>query len=483
MFTTAKHFVAAVIFAAFLSSASLFAQAPASDDTFSSREWNANFGKLPFLAVQGPSSTTYIKFDLSHLPQGVTGDEVRKATVRLFVSGVTHPGSFDVQRVSSAWNERKLDGENQPLRGAIEVSNVAVSEQSKEHYLIIDITSLVKDWLNQAQPNYGIALVPNGEVSVAFDSKENNQTSHDPELNVVLADVGPQGPQGLQGPQGPQGVQGPVGPAGTNGTNGTQGPKGDPGIQGPAGPAGTNGTNGAQGPKGDPGVQGPAGPVGPAGAAGTNGTNGAQGPKGDPGVQGPAGPVGPAGMNGTNGVNGLNGMDGATGPQGPPGPAAVGTVTQLTWGTGTTAFGQTVFPSNQTFTGFKHVKVKVVFKRTSASSSFALYISSDGVHAYSFACQGDGNLVMYYLNGSTQTVLYSPHIFNSNIAGYNYVEFELSPLGPSATQLWGQLNSYRMLPNGAGDTSTNMDLSTGAFTIYAGVDSSANLVNAFVETW
>src|SRR5579859_1989406 len=411
MFTTAKHFVAAVIFAAFLSSASLFAQAPASDDTFSSREWNANFGKLPFLAVQGPSSTTYIKFDLSHLPQGVTGDEVRKATVRLFVSGVTHPGSFDVQRVSSAWNERKLDGENQPLRGAIEVSNVAVSEQSKEHYLIIDITSLVKDWLNQAQPNYGIALVPNGEVSVAFDSKENNQTSHDPELNVVLADVGPQGPQGLQGPQGPQGVQGPVGPAGTNGTNGTQGPKGDPGIQGPAGPAGTNGTNGAQGPKGDPGVQGPAGlvgpagaagtngtngaqgpkgdpglqgpagPVGPAGAAGTNGTNGAQGPKGDPGVQGPAGPVGPAGMNGTNGVNGLNGMDGATGPQGPPGPAAVGTVTQLTWGTGTTAFGQTVFPSNQTFTGFKHVKVKVVFKRTSASSSFALYISSDGVHA------------------------------------------------------------------------------------------------------
>src|SRR5437868_2934795 len=118
MFTTAKHFVAALMVAAFLSSASLFAQAPASDDTFCSNDWNANFGKLQFLVVQAPSSTTYIRFDLSHLPSGVTADEVRKATVRLFVSGVTHPGSFDVLRVNSAWSEHKLDRDSQPLLGA-----------------------------------------------------------------------------------------------------------------------------------------------------------------------------------------------------------------------------------------------------------------------------------------------------------------------------------------------------------------------------
>lgn len=90
---------------------------------------------------------------------------------------------------------------------------------------------------------------------------------------------------------------------------------------------------------------------------------------------------------------------------------------------------------------------------------------------------------MYYNDGSTQAVLYSPNIFTSDIAGYNYVEFELSPLAPSVTQMWGQINSYRMVPNGAGDTFADMDLSTGTFTIYAGIDSSANLVNAFVETW
>src|SRR5437016_1165201 len=126
MFTTAKNFVAALMFVAFLSSASLFAQAPVSDDTFSSMDWNANFGKLPSLAVQGPSTTTYIRFDLSRLPSGVSGDQIRKATVRLYVSGVTHSGSFNVQRVSSTWSERKLDVENQPLLGRIELSNIAV---------------------------------------------------------------------------------------------------------------------------------------------------------------------------------------------------------------------------------------------------------------------------------------------------------------------------------------------------------------------
>ena len=129
------------------------------------------------------------------------------------------------------------------------------------------------------------------------------------------------------------------------------------------------------------------------------------------------------------------------------------------------------------------MKIRMVFKRSSRSNNFILHVSNDALHSYNFACQSDGNLVMYYNNGGTASVVYSPSIFTSDIAGYNYVEFELSPLARSVTQMWGQLNSYRMAPSGAGDTNTNMDLSTGTFTIYAAIDSSANIVNAFVETW
>jgi hypothetical protein len=337
MFKSAKHFVAVVGFAVFLSSVSLFAQAHPSDDTFSSNDWNANFGKLQFLAVQSPSSTTYIKFDLSYLPSGVTGDEVRKATLRLFVSGVTHPGTFDLKRVGSDWSERKLDRDSAPLIGATEISHVHVSADSKGQYLILDVTSLVKDWVSKVAPNYGIALVPNQDISVAFDSKENNQTSHDPELNVVLADMGPRILQGTQGPMGPQGLKGDAGATGAQGPAGpagVQGPQGATGPQGASGPKGDAGATGAQGPVGPSGPQGPAGPAGPQGLKGDVGATGAQGPAGPVGAQGPqglkgdtgatgaegpAGPIGPQGMKGDIGATGAQGPAGPAGPVGPVG--------------------------------------------------------------------------------------------------------------------------------------------------------------------
>src|SRR5208337_4879054 len=50
----------------------------------------------------------------------------------------------------------------------------------------IDITPAVVDWLNNTDPNDGIALVPNGGLYATFDSKENTGTSHLPELDIVF---------------------------------------------------------------------------------------------------------------------------------------------------------------------------------------------------------------------------------------------------------------------------------------------------------
>jgi hypothetical protein len=89
-------------------------------------------------------------------------------------------------------------------------------------FLVVDVTALVKEWLNGSVSNDGIALVADTSTTyVVFDSKESVVTSHEPRLEIVLANSGPRGtagPQGSQGPQGPQETTGAAGPAGTAAT-------------------------------------------------------------------------------------------------------------------------------------------------------------------------------------------------------------------------------------------------------------------------
>jgi hypothetical protein len=250
--------------------------------------------------------------------------------------------------------------------------------------LLIDVTSLVQEWVSGAQTNYGLAITGASGVSVAFASKESEAESHQPELLVVLASAG--GPQGPPGPQGSTGATGAQGTAGTTGPPGPQGSTGATGAQGTAGTTGPPGPQGSTGATGLPGSTGPQGPQGPQGTTGTNGTGftfrnafdnsatyavndvvtfggstyvaiaanhgpsnptpdgntsawtlmaqqgaqgaagatgatGPQGPQGTTGSQGPQGNIGPQGAAGVNGLNGANGVQGSVGPQGPTGDA------------------------------------------------------------------------------------------------------------------------------------------------------------------
>src|SRR5437870_501152 len=206
-----------------------FGQAPVTDDAFvSSATPTSNNGTSPSLVVQAPGGKTLIKFDLSRIPTGavtapVTSSMVAKATMKLYVTAVTAQGTFDVYRVAGTWAEKTVTYNTAPVLGPQLATGIAVSTTSK--YVIVDVTQVVKDWLDClnsscsiGQANNGIILQPStgSSISVTFESKESTTTSHDPELNVVLTGpVGPQGPQGIQGVVGPQG---PVGPAPVAGT-------------------------------------------------------------------------------------------------------------------------------------------------------------------------------------------------------------------------------------------------------------------------
>jgi len=282
-----------------------------------------------------------LKFSLATLPPGTLASDVAHARVRFWVNGnSTIAGSITLTPVTAAWDEYILkDNSTGTLTyGQPKLADLSVT--SVNNFISIDVTSWVKAWLAGTLVNEGIEIEPSTATStlnLAFDSKESNQTSHEPRLEIALSRIGPLGPVGPIGPQGPQGVAGPVGP---------------PGNTGPAGPAGVAGLIGSQG---VPGVNGtrwfssPGPPAadlgalsdfyldlssgdvwqkmdsttGPAWSSHGNirGTQGLVGADGPPGAAGPAGAQGPPGLPGPAGPAGLNGDIGPIGPMGPIGPA------------------------------------------------------------------------------------------------------------------------------------------------------------------
>jgi hypothetical protein len=301
------------------------------DAHVSSAQPDVNSGTLSNLNVGG-GYTALVQFDLGVLPPGTTAAQITRATLRLYCNRSDTTGTVTVQPVEAGWGEYSVTYNTLPAVGSM-VGSLQVS--AADEFVTVDVTAAVQGWVNAPSSNNGLALSA-GSAIVQFDSKENEETSHSPELEIALAaggsgGVGAQGPAGPVGPAGPQGPAGPTGPPGAAGATG---------ATGPAGPAGASGagafvyegtysssTNYPQGavvsyggssyvslghsnhgntPSSSPsnwgtlalsatgaqGPQGPAGPVGPQGPVGV-------------GVAGPAGPAGPQGPMGSTGSPGL----------------------------------------------------------------------------------------------------------------------------------------------------------------------------------
>jgi hypothetical protein len=198
-----------------------------------------NFGTTTTINVGGPTGAEgLMQFDLSALPAGVTGANIAKATLTLFVSRVVAAGTVNISVANGLWTETGVNGTNSPVPGAAAASGVPVSSSSE--YLYVDATAAVEAWLNGTNNNGFIITPASGGVNIAFDSKESLTTSHPASLSIVVTSVGPVGatgpigPTGLTGAAGATGIQGP---AGARGATGAPGLNGAAGPQGPAGPA------------------------------------------------------------------------------------------------------------------------------------------------------------------------------------------------------------------------------------------------------
>src|SRR6185369_3625390 len=159
------------------------AQSVLSDDANTSnlpKDLDTNFGTNPNLTVAA-TNTVYLKFKLSPaLPAGTEASQIAKATLKIYVGNVSAPGTIDVVELADNWSEKTITARNAPALGDLIASGVTIDVNKKGQYLLIDVTNAVRDWINTSVNN-GLGLVAGAGVSVTFDSKENSQTSHEPE--------------------------------------------------------------------------------------------------------------------------------------------------------------------------------------------------------------------------------------------------------------------------------------------------------------
>ena len=275
------------------------------------------------LRVTGPlgnssSQHAYLKFALNTLPAGITGTNIAKATLTLFANTVRRAGKFDVVSLRGAWDEATITSATAPAPVVTEASGVTVAAAE---YVAVDVTAVVRSWVDGVVTNDGLALVPNSTAAyVIFDSKEAG--AHPAQLSITTVAVGTTGATGPTGPVGAPGATGATGPTGATGSTGTTGATGATGITGVTGATGATGAIGVTGTTGAAGVTGATGVTGVTGATGLTGATGATGATGLTGVSGatgstgstgPTGPTGAAGATGVTGVTGVTGSTGATG--------------------------------------------------------------------------------------------------------------------------------------------------------------------------
>lgn len=278
----------------------------------SSKGNSANLASSGNLRVSkhGPDTCrTFIQFNLGTLPAGTTANNVVRAWLHVWVNSSTATlGSITMTPVTSAWKASTITSNNSSglAFGSPQISSISINSDSA--FIAIDVTAWVKAWISGSLTNQGFVVEPASGVTnlnLDFDGEESTATSHEPQLQIELASVGPIGPKGMnwkgswnsstgyspddavsiggssylalrananvqppatgawdllaqRGGAGATGAQGPPGPTGGTGPPGSIGPNGPQGPSGPMGPAGADGATGPQGLQGLPGPEGSA---------------------------------------------------------------------------------------------------------------------------------------------------------------------------------------------------------------------------------
>ena len=133
----------------------------------------------PSLSLSGVS-TGFLQFTLSNaLPIGVIGTDVDKATLKVFITKVKTDGELTIRGVTQDWLEALIpDNGIAPLLDAVTpAKSFKITSEHAGHWVELDVTELVKGWIDTPSSNYGLALTVENRnpLEALIDSKEKHR--------------------------------------------------------------------------------------------------------------------------------------------------------------------------------------------------------------------------------------------------------------------------------------------------------------------
>ena len=141
--------VLAMLGVLFLPGVSFAVSAVLTGDTSLSSLSSTPSGNNGVLKIQqaAPAQLTLLKFNpVVVLPAGTTGDDIAKATLKVFVNQVTTAGTFGIRVVTSDWSEATLTyAVALGKLGTTAASGLSVPVDSDNDWITIDVTALVAD--------------------------------------------------------------------------------------------------------------------------------------------------------------------------------------------------------------------------------------------------------------------------------------------------------------------------------------------------
>ena len=133
-----------------------------------------------------------LKFDLSSIPSNAT---ITSATLYLYEKDNKSGQTTFIYRVTSGWNENTATWSSWSSPGGDfdnSVSYFTFIPNQQNCMLTLDITNLVRLWVNGTYPNHGLILYSTGPNHIIrYFTKEDGTASERPKLDISYTVPGP----------------------------------------------------------------------------------------------------------------------------------------------------------------------------------------------------------------------------------------------------------------------------------------------------